>query len=199
MLTVDTIPLNAQIALSLVQRVAPAVISGGYLRDLDHDVVPKDLDIFFSTNAGNVAQHTAMICWHLGVPQPDIDWVDAERYAEWNSFIVQVFNVEFCGIDVNLIGCSEFSPAVNLGLEIAQMNDFGLCQISFDGKDIVTTHNYEGDKLSRQFVMRCEELGVCNVDKSRARFARLSPRYPGYSLEIEEAVSLFNEVDFSLT
>lgn len=170
--------------LEKVKGIFPeAVIAGGCLRDLDHGVPFKDIDVFVAAKTG-----MELLVRLMDLPE------DFERkrvlnfdYAHWLkgkdetlrcavTYVYGDYEVQFIGVDL-----PEWSPEAVLG-----RIDFGFCRIGMHlsgeedgGYCLVTTADYLADKEARQMsLLRAENSH--QVYQSLRRFKRLSAKYPGH-------------------
>lgn len=141
------------------------------MRDLDNGREVKDLDVFcpnvdslddFKARVGTIASMRL-----LGVMGGYENWATSE--------CVGVLDVEGPYGPVQLIGLTTGPES------ILPRIDFGICQIGFDGDQVVRTEAYEVDKAAQTFtIVRSDD--AAQEDRSFRRFDRLSVKYPGWSL-----------------
>lgn len=137
-----------------------AFIAGGAIRDLYFGVAPKDVD-FFSTR----------------IP----DWTGAiESTFDYQGMlhVLDVFEYERKPINFNLILMHEGISCVKM----ISTFDFGICQIAFDGTNIITTPNFLWDAKHSLFTLRQTD----RYKRSIKRFCRISQRYPDWNIAIPQ-------------
>lgn len=174
-LSASDIPSEWRKALDEVRKVCPtAVLAGGSLRDLDHKVKPKDLDIFLpATELDEVLGINELI----GGIDPDPD--RGQMYPESMPEVVSVtdYNTKKNFLKLKVKQPVQFVYC-NWSMEhILKRFDYGLCRIMFDGTDVLVSDEYLSDKGSKWFTLvRCESETA--LRSSVRRFARWHPRYP---------------------
>lgn len=165
-------------ALRLVQHMFPrAVLAGGALRDFDHGIKAKDLDIFIDTPDEGGVIHLERAQRILSDNNLKGSVVDATVYAEWfghETPLAGVIDLELPRtLPVQLV-FGRFNPDT-----IFERFDFGLNQIMFDGKVIKKTVAYNHDFRERFF--RMVTNGGDNQFMRRVeRFCRLKAKYPDH-------------------
>jgi hypothetical protein len=163
--------------ISLVVK-APAVLSGGAIRDWLHDKPIKDLDIFVSWSMdGLSALNDLMI--KTGYERTQNISPSCEGLGE---VVAVVGYSKFGEIDLNVIF---LDTAVDLSpLGIASRNDFGICQIAawVDGYSASFRFDYTDqfieDVIGKTFTLtRTGDEG-----RSLRRYERLQAKYPSHRL-----------------
>lgn len=128
-----------------------AMIAGGALRDLSLGRAPKDLDIFTTTPPiGRELETTGM------------------DYEGMNYVVAVVTYPVDLDIPFNLV---IHEPCTNLAM--LESFDFGLCQIGFNGREIIKTPAYDWDFKHGIFTMR----HIDRYPRSIKRYARWLGRY----------------------
>lgn len=178
--SVDDIPMAWRRALAAVHVAYPeAIIAGGALRDREHGVKVKDLDIFVSSHSNASMEQARNVYAELRKSGwVDID-IDMEKtYTSSDRIISGVLNAKFPGappvqIIVGTWAMSSVVPEI----------DFGICQISFDGKEIRRSRDYVEDAARRQFrlIPKVDDQGFV---RSLTRWARLKEKYPDWKLHL---------------
>lgn len=133
------------------QEVDPlAMIAGGALRDLSLGRLPKDLDIF-----------TRVL--------PLQDWETSDIDYEGMKYVEAVVTYA-SGLDipVNVILHEPCSPQ-----EMLESFDFGICQIGYNGKEMLFTPAYNWDMKYGVMTMRHTD----RYPRSIKRYARWLDRY----------------------
>lgn len=178
------IPVEWRRALNLVKSVAhEAVLAGGCLRDLDHGVPFKDLDIFvsaFGTYSDGALQERAGAYYPMH--GPGVVFNRARRIdftsCAFDTDCISSSEVWVYGLPLNIVTLAY----VDLSLtKVLDRMDFGLCQIGFDGFRLMTTEAYDRDRHDESFtLLRADSLS----DKLRSydRFRRLGVKYPRHKL-----------------
>lgn len=175
---INDIPKAWRNALASVQHTFPdAVLAGGALRDREHGVKVKDLDIFISTTgmrdrygAGTIVSKLQRDGW------ASVELNGEESYKDdGGRGIVAVVDVKYPGApDVNIIALKNFK---------LEEFDFGICQIMFDGKTIVRSRDYHLDAAARQFRL-IPQVTDKLFGRSLDRWFRLREKYPDWSLHL---------------
>lgn len=147
-----SIPIEWTNLLIKFQQTDPsAMIAGGALRDLSLGRAPKDLDIF--------TIHTPDV-ENLGSSEMDYEGM---QYVE----AVVTFTTDL-DIPINIIIHTPISNQAML-----ESFDFGLCQIGYNGKEIIKTPAYDWDLKYGVFTMRHTD----RYSRSIKRYARWLDRY----------------------
>jgi len=177
---INDIPKAWKHALAAVQVSFPdAVIAGGCLRDREHGVKVKDIDIFISTSASPELYGT------LGTIKSRLErdgWADVQICGDesYNADatkrgVVAVLDMTYPGAPpVQLIALKHFT---------LEEFDFGICQIMFDGKRIVRTRDYHLDMAKQKFrvVPKVDDDAFVRIIN---RWARLKEKYPTWSFDL---------------
>jgi hypothetical protein len=165
------IPAKWVAVLAAIQVAAPeAFLAGGALRDLDLGREVKDLDIFVSEAGYGAAQ----------VVLSQLDYAPANRQC-----------LDYVGADFSVVEGREFKRegevTVNLVCLRADFGfpsglyrfDLGLCQIGFDGREVVKTAAYIEDATNKTLtVLRCES--VDQMVRTEQRVERLQAKFPDW-------------------
>jgi hypothetical protein len=179
MLDASRIPEEWKNALSRLKSVGfpEAIIGGGALRDLDHGVEIKDVDIFVraKTNTEELLHKV------FGDTGRRIVNEDAVRYLQFTDDVVEVWEFETAGLPPFQVivsqPASEESPEEFLVLQLHRF-DLGLCRIAFDGEFIFTDEVYEEDAEAK--VLRIRDPR--RIPRSLLRAERIQRKYPGYKI-----------------
>lgn len=144
------IPLIWQKLLAEIQVQDPkAIIAGGAIRDLYCGVQFDDLDIFTTSS-------------------PQCEGLDSSGFDyEGMQYVLAVGSYQREGIDVNIIVINETEP-----MQLLESFDFGLCQIGFDGNDIIKTRAFDWDFKYNLMTMR----HIDRYQRSIHRYCRISQR-----------------------
>lgn len=170
---VDDIPRAWRSALASIQTLAPeAVIAGGCLRDREHGVKVKDIDIFVPCES--VDSHEGKVFeqkmkndgWH------NVQTLHDESYN--GSRISRSIETEFPNC-----------PPINIIVMPYSLIefDFGICQIEFNGKRIFRTRDYVIDHGARQFRL-VPKIGDAEFIRTIDRWSRLKEKYPGWKFNL---------------
>lgn len=149
---------------------APAFVAGGFLRDRDHGVEPKDIDVFLTyTDSALAAVRYAFRHWRPFQMIP-------KNYVDGMNGVEAVLGYELPGFawPINIIFLSKEATMET----VLSRFDFGLCQIGTDGVAVYTTDAYDTDKDSRTFTLVSDH----SPPRSLRRFERFQEKYPGYKL-----------------
>lgn len=189
------IPAAWRSGLAAIQTTAKrhAVIAGGALRDLDHKVRVKDIDVFVGGDKeSDVAiLHNALLA--AGWLVEDIDQTKFYPIGE-NNEVVGFFEAQ-----PPMRGAS--APPFQIIIvkwdtrRIVDRFDFGICKIAFDGGSQVIVHeDYEIDKAAKQFRI-CRPRDREQLVASVHRYARLSVKYPNWPFRLfKEKIVLEDDI-----
>ena len=182
MLDVNDIPRQWRSALAAVQLLAPdALMAGGCLRDREHGVKVKDINIFVPLRqalpdlARAFAQKMRDDGWQ------NVAFSNDKTYGEPGNAGRPLAGI----VDATYPGC----PTIQIVAGAWDMDrvlpefDFGICQIGFNGKKIIRTPDYGFDKARRVFRI------VPKIDdrmfvRSINRWARIKERYPDWTFDL---------------
>ena len=120
------------------------VLAGGALRDLDHDIPVKDLDFFIGCGSDSEA---VSLNEKLGGKKLNENWSDNCWYPDSMREIILV-NEQKSKLDG--IPCQLIFVNWNV-THIVQRFDYGLCRISYNGKDVNISEDYKKDKDAKRF------------------------------------------------
>lgn len=168
--------------LGAIQTVAPgALLAGGALRDYSFGIPVKDLDIFVDGSNRNDP-----ILRVIAQTHPDlVNHIDCDvTYQDWSTDVLGIWEMGGHATlpPVNLIRVRE--GTCTLDTQLARF-DFGICQIAHDGNQLRVTEAYLKDRADRTFTLT-DSRSARQYDRSLERFARISPRYPGWTLVAPE-------------
>jgi hypothetical protein len=197
MLKPSDIPKSWRDMLEDLQKEYPyVVLAGGALRDLDHGIKVKDLDVF--VQCGDTMQEAEGLNQKLGgksAGDPDANqWYGQSGMQE----IIMVSDYDkkkkvirnLPDIPVQLI-------FVNWKVaSVWKRFDYGLCQIMYDGDKVYYTSKYVSGKTDKEFeLVRCETTHA--LERSVERYVRWKPRYPDHRFRggsvipfVEEAIAI---------
>lgn len=178
--SVADIPQPWRTALAQLQTCIPsAIMAGGCLRDREFGKKVKDIDIFVPVSSNpekDLSEVKKMLI--------DLGWLDvrvdtAKTYPE--------------GCDTRIIGVVEGRvlncPPIQVVVgewdteKIFEHFDFGICQISFDGRTIRRSPDYQMDRRSRKFRIVTERSDKAFVS-SINRWARLKEKYQDWTFDL---------------
>lgn len=189
-MTRDDVPMVWRNMLSHIQQQdSKAILAGGAMRDLWCGKIHKDLD-FFTTRIINVPFDTE---WRGGYKEQARrkETSTARDAYKGAKYILNVDTMVWHGLDINIIYCA--APCNTL--DLISSFDFGICQIAYDGKQIITTEAFHHDVSYQMFTM----VHGKRYEKSKERFARISQRYQGWTLAVsEKAVVDATKVKFGI-
>jgi hypothetical protein len=182
MITISDIPEEVKSLLSKVQEFSrdEAILAGGYLRDLDHGVEPKDIDIFVPADWDR-REFFDFLQAYLITPTN----FGFKESAENDDTILEQIIFEdsdvFPGLPINILVCkSAIKPADRF-----ERFDYGLCQIMYDGEDLLRSAAYMKDKANGTFTLM-RYTGPEAHENSLQRFKRFKARYPNHRLVIPD-------------
>ncbi|WP_375292273.1 hypothetical protein [Sphingomonas melonis] len=163
--------------LHRIQAVCPtAVLAGGALRDLNNGREVKDLDIFISCRAEQLADRAMQ---DLGEAGFAIAWEkgDTTCYPEdQNLEVVAIMDLLGFDLPVQLIFTNWDTD------RILDRFDYGICRIAFDGEKVTTQACYHEDKRDRVFRLRRDRPTPVSMRGSVHRYARLvAGKYPDWT------------------
>ncbi|MBR1173917.1 hypothetical protein JQ617_08125 [Bradyrhizobium sp. KB893862 SZCCT0404] len=174
-MTNPTLPLAWLDTMSRVRSVLPsAFLAGGALRDLDNGREVKDLDVFFTEEAYNIAALEDGLAKQGYFYQSRCGgayMTDAAGEVDGST----VYRSREGGPDLNLI---QLTPGFNTAAIIDRV-DFGLCQIGLDALGVVKTAAYDHDKANQRLTLTRAD-SVEGVMRSIKRYNRLSQKYQGW-------------------
>jgi hypothetical protein len=186
------IPSTWKQLLADIQKVAPeAVLAGGALRDLDHGLPAKDLDVFIAAGSGNEAEGLNELMGGHPMTDPEI-----QMYPDNMPEIQLVADHD--------PEREKFNNLTGLPLQFIYINwqthniikrfDYGLCQIMYDGRELRTSEQYDTDKQEKTMtLLRCDNEFA--LGRSVERFARWKPRYPDHRFVLGCRLDLGSEKD----
>lgn len=162
-----TIPDSWVDLLKQLQKDDPtAVLAGGAIRDLYCARRPvKDLDFFIKAGEG----------FSQFRPQPsqsDYKGMEFVKAILWYPSAIPLPCNVICG------------DGYNSTLQLLESFDYGLCQIAFDGLNIIRTHAFDWDYKHAVMTLRLTERHQGRRDYSLARFAswKASGKYDDFEL-----------------
>lgn len=163
-MTKDDIPQEWRVLLAELQQNDPtAVLAGGAIRDLYCGVSPKDLDFFTKWNKDLIFFQSLPI-----IRSSDINY-------EGMMFVDAIVSIDKGPLPINII----IGSGYNTTTELIETFDFGICQIAFDGKNIIKTPAFDWDFKYGLFTLR---MTLRQNKRSLQRFERISPRYPNFKI-----------------
>lgn len=173
------IPRDWRAALKAVQYLFPeAVLAGGALRDLFANRPAKDLDIFISSRGRDVFDVYEQLIELFG----DARMVIGENLAEYSQALDEVaYAIETIsdeGMPIQVIALKQ--PEVTVESAVERI-DFGLCRISYDGKQLYVTPEFKRDLMLSCFTV-CLTLSEARLKRTKERHERLQAKYPGWPL-----------------
>lgn len=160
-------------ALDAIQQIAPAVMAGGCLRDLDNGREVKDIDIFVSDRGaranGLYALREQLIEADLACAEID----ESKMYPVGDgNDLIGCIDMEFADccppVQIIMVACSLD--------RILERFDYGICRISFDGTVLVRHPDYIADREAKLFRLRLHRDHQ-QLSASVHRFARLTRKY----------------------
>jgi hypothetical protein len=186
-MTPDDIPLVWRNCLSQFQQSDPtAILAGGSLRDAYCGKIHKDLDFFLTDDIHPskivddyfpaVYGVSARRMKHLPLFPREISTArDAYRNVK---YVKSVYELSWHDLNINVIVCEKY-PSIT---EFLESFDFGICQIAYDGKQVICTNAFYWDFKYKLFTM----MHGTSFEKSKERFARISKRYEGWQMAMSD-------------
>lgn len=177
MLNYEDIPKNIVSILEDIKRLhpgCPCVLAGGALRDLVTDKPINDLDIFIydpkdtrkCINVGILKLKPVINnCY---VPPDERKGRISRAYKSNRSATEKVYK----GYEVNLVYMPEHFTAEDL---IADF-DFGICQIAFDGSNVIYTDAFESDIKNQTLTV------ISNSHTRKKHTKKMQKKFPEYTL-----------------
>lgn len=174
-----------------IREVCPsAVLAGGALRDLDNGRDIKDLDVFIYAESETQAR---VAMERLGDAGFSVSWEqnDATVYPEdQNLEVVAVMDLLGFELPVQLIFTNWDTDF------IVDRFDYGICRLSWDGKQLVRPPEYDQDKAAKLFRLRRDRPTPVSLRGSVRRFARLtSGKYAGWDWEAADPQTGWDSFD----
>lgn len=171
-----------------------AIIAGGALRDLDHGVEIKDVDIFVKDRG---EETYTMLCRAFGYEGERVHSASLAEYRSANSEIVEVY--EFYPGDAPPY---QVIVTGDHGGDFMQHQldrfDIGLCRVAYNGRRVEYTSPYCHDKALKLLRL----ISPMNEAQSIERLHRIGNKYPEHKLiglngaEIER--TKYDAFDFDL-
>lgn len=158
--------------------VAPSsILAGGYLRDLDNGKEAKDIDFFIEErHKDDVKELVETLgfeeCDYYESAKCDVSVVD--------QLILKTSRIKILPVNVIAARDTTVSP-----IERFQRFDFGICQIAFDGTDIIRTKEYETDKAHKVFRLR-RPMPMGDFEYHWKRYRRIGHRYVGWNFVLPQ-------------
>lgn len=155
-----------------------AIIGGGALRDLDHGVEVKDVDIFVTRKPFTQALLNKAFGFNGRVLVNE--W--AAQYLGFADDVVMV--VDFPNPDNGppfqvIVSCPEVNDDDFLVHQLERF-DLGLCRIAYDGTTVFRHPTYLEDKAAQVLRIRDHH----RVPRSITRAERIGAKYPGYRIVV---------------
>lgn len=173
------IPNEWQGVLKSIREVFPsAVIAGGALRDLFNERPIKDVDIFVPViyDKEGSLDHLYEKVWDLfageNITLDQNSVYGIKTTEEDDRDLYAIFRLIRKDWSYDIILC-------DLGASKVENFDINLCQIAYDGKELITTRAYWNavqDKTLRV-------MNVNRTDRNKARLERLHQKYQDFEVE----------------
>ena len=167
-----------------------AVIAGGAIRDLYHNVAVKDVDIFLPYRPDRLTD--ALNAVYDGGWRRTLGAEEA-AYTEWITELYEVHEPmevrDFPSCDLVKAPPAQFQVIMmNDQFEFSPMNvlrrmDFGMCQIAFDSDGYQWTYEFMKDYINNSFTV-CRSDNTAMFNRSLERFRRFQEKYPSYKLVV---------------
>ncbi|QDB71005.1 hypothetical protein bb8_p30 [Bordetella phage vB_BbrP_BB8] len=163
--------------LRVVRREFPGshpVIGGGALRDSILGRPIKDVDVLLRAQ-----DHSTLDSERTQYVRPPIivqhGYGRADMHGCWN------FRQQICGYDVQLI-LADFEDLHDL----AHTFDIGICRVTYDGKELYVTPEFEEDAAAKMLQIRRAD-NQYELTRSFKRARRLQEKYPEYGVYLTVA------------
>jgi hypothetical protein len=184
---IEDIPASWRTTLDNIRfHLRDAVLAGGALRDRDNGRPVKDLDVFVG---GETERDLFAIRQKLVDAGFACEEIDTERmYPIGEHEVVGFFGVR--DPSVHLTGVPDAIQLIVVRWptdQIVRRFDFGICQIAFDGTEVIRTAAYHTDKAERTFRI-CRQREDFELEASVKRYARLLAKYEGWDFSLGEAL-----------
>lgn len=187
------IPAEWTELLLRIRAVCPtAVLAGGALRDLDNGREVKDLDVFIGEGTMDGALRAIRALQEAGFEVVyDETFEGGKVYPEdQNLEVVLVAEMEGFDLPVQLIFTGWRTEI------IVDRFDYGVCRLSWDGKELVRPPEYDEDKAAQVFRLRRDRPSPASLRGSVRRYARLVEKYPGWDWQAAATQSGWGSFDF---
>ena len=166
-MTSDDIPSHWRKFLAKAQEEDPkALLAGGCIRDTWCGKHHKDLDLFVTKQ---ISYSGELDKDYMGNWKSRITESGLREYKECTKSIRGVTEGKWNGEDINIVTFTPWSSPA----EMLEEFDFGICQIAYDGKEIITTPAFHWDYKHGVFTM----MHGRRYEKSKGRFERINQRY----------------------
>lgn len=173
-----------------------AVVSGGYLRDMLHGIAPKDMDVFIQsdTNGSPSAEMLKVIECIVG----PVSWLHANGEYWGSAEVVRVGEAAYKPLTDDTVFSVKHPVPINVivldkGIipeDDARLNDFGMCQIWYDGHGLGYSKAFLLDSMWKNFTLKvCENYE--QFERSMRRWLRLREKYPNHRLVIPDQYKEF--------
>jgi hypothetical protein len=168
------IPQEARQVLDLVKKnfANDAVIAGGCLRDADNDRTINDIDVFVGNRYAGNAYAALLDAGYVRTKTLDQAYMTLDSSVMCCSYFERKHS-----LPVNVI---EVYGRCDLEAQLERF-DFGICAIGWDGKNLIKAQRYQIDQQNETFTLRGYQTEL-QRKYSLERFARLSRKYPGWSI-----------------
>lgn len=181
MLSTDVPVVWEQLRALIAAACGPTVLVGGALRDLDNGRPIKDLDFFV------LVDPLSMLAWdpsfyeaQLRSTIPGLEVVQ-QLQTDYADFRDEVFHVTTCRVpdipeEIQVIFAHLVAP-----IDAVRRVDFGLCQIGWDGTEVIKTPEYLDDQRNARFTLLTGATGY-QRDRSVRRHERFRQKYVGWPM-----------------
>ena len=176
MIVKHDIPDSWRIMLDELGQIYPQVVlAGGSLRDLDHGVAPKDLDIFIESSGIDESVELNKMLGGEALPDDTENVIYPQSMEEISLVSSYDLNSGILSnppeLPVQFIFCNWKVHS------IWKRFDYGLTRIMFDGNSVFFSEDYERGRKDKVFeLIRCDNEHA--LASSIKRYARFLPRYP---------------------
>jgi hypothetical protein len=177
-----------------------AIIAGGAIRDMFHDVTISDVDIFVQYKNKNVPRapfgHPSWIeHWTKVFQLQDklfstvqsvySPYSDPEGPNGGGRQVMAVWDIFSEGIEYQVIMLN-----VDPIKYVDQQFDFGICRAYFDGSRVRYSREFVRDSRNKTITLVCDNLSPAQVQYATTHhLAKIQAKYPGYRLEIPENIA----------
>lgn len=192
--TVADIPKPWRDIFQLIREAFPgARMAGGCLRDRDNGRPVKDIDVFIPEATAKFADLEAVRDCLTALGGSSEIMNDKVYPKGVDNHVVGVVDVKFvsCSVPFQLI-VGDWGQSAE---DLYRCFDFGICQISYDGRTIHRSHDYEHDVRRKEFrVVTPRSQNAMN--QTVERYARLKAKYKDWTFESSSSGPIYGSYTY---